>query len=115
MEKQKRISFGYTRNELNEIVIYEEQAEVVKFIFELYAFDQSLAKILKLLEMYNIPSPNNKPVWGRQIINNVLSNTNYLGNSDYPQIINEEVWNLVQNKKNNSSYSMRYSQCKSAV
>ena len=24
MEKQKRISFGYTRNELNEIVIYEE-------------------------------------------------------------------------------------------
>ena len=34
MEKQKRISFGYTRNDMNEIVIYEEQAEVVKLIFE---------------------------------------------------------------------------------
>ncbi len=30
MSNQKRISFGYTRNSLKEIVIYEEQAEVVK-------------------------------------------------------------------------------------
>lgn len=30
MSNQKRISFGYTRNALKEIVIYEEQAEVVK-------------------------------------------------------------------------------------
>lgn len=115
MKKQKRILFGYTRNNVNEIVVYEEQAEVVTLIFELYAFDQSLAKISKLLEKYSIPSPNNKPVWGRQIINNVLSNANYLGNSDYPQIITDELWNAVQNKKNNSSYSMRYSQCKLAV
>lgn len=79
MEKQKRISFGYTRSDMNEIVIYEQQAEVVKLIFELYSFDQSLAKISKHLEMYHIPSPSNKPVWGRQIINNVLSNENYTG------------------------------------
>lgn len=110
MEKQKRISFGYVRNDMNEIVIYEEQAEVVKLIFELYSFDQSLTKISKHLEMYHIPSPSNKPLWGRQIINNVLSNANYLGNSDYPQIITEELWNAVQNKKNSNGYSMRYSQ-----
>ncbi len=111
MKKQKRISFGYTRNELNEIVIYEEQAEVVKLIFEFYSFDQSLSKISKHLEMYHIPSPSNKPLWGRQIINNVLSNANYIGNAHYPQIITEELWNAVQNKKNSNSYSMRYSQC----
>lgn len=62
MEKQKRISFGYTRNDMNEIVIYEEQAEIVKLIFELYSFDQSLTKISTLLEIYHIPSPTNKPV-----------------------------------------------------
>jgi len=87
MKKQKRISFGYKRNDMNEIVIYKEQAEVVKLIFELYSFDQSLAKISKHLEMYQIPSPCNKPVWGRQIINNVLSNANYTGNSGYPRLI----------------------------
>ncbi len=65
-------------------MIYEEQAEVVKLIFELYSFDQSLAKISRHLEMYNIPSPSNKPLWGRQIINNVFSNANYIGNAHYP-------------------------------
>ncbi|MCM1233704.1 MAG: recombinase family protein [Ruminococcus flavefaciens] len=115
MKKQKRISFGYTRNNMSEIVIYEEQAEVVKLIFELYTFDQSLSKISKHLEMYCIPSPGNKPLWGRQIINNILSNANYLGDSDYPQIINEELWNAVQNKKSSSSYSMRYSQRSEAI
>lgn len=38
MEKQKQISFGYKRNDMDEIVIYEEQVEVVKLIFELYSF-----------------------------------------------------------------------------
>lgn len=115
MEKQKRILFGYTRNDQNEIVIYEEQAEVVKLIFELYSFDLSLAKISKHLEMYQIPSPTNKPLWGRQIINNVLSNENYLGNFGYPQIVTAQLWNAVQNKKNNKGYSARYNQCKGAV
>lgn len=87
--------------------------EVVKLIFEFYLFDQSLAKILKLLEMYRIPSTTNKPLWSRQIINNVLSDANYIGNFDYPKIITEELWNLVQNRKNNSSYSMRYSRYES--
>lgn len=115
MSNQKRISFGYTRNALKEIVIYEEQAEVVKLIFELYSLDQSLSDISKYLEIYHIPSPSNKTVWDRQIINNVLSNENYLGNSDYPQIINKELWNVTQNKKNNSGYSMRYSRRKTVV
>lgn len=115
MKKQKRISFGYKRNDMNKIVIYKEQAEVVKLIFELYAFGQSLAKISKFLGMFNISSPSNKPVWGRQIINNVLSNANYLGNSNYPQIITDELWNLAQNKKNNDGYSMRYSRSKTVV
>lgn len=110
MKKQKRIFFGYTRNDMNEIVIYEKQAEVVKLIFELYSFDQSLAKISKHLEMYHIPSPSNKPLWGRQIINNILSNENYLGNDDFPRIITEELWNSVQNKKNSNGYSMRYNE-----
>lgn len=108
MSIQKRISFGYKRNVLNEITVYKEQAEVVKFIFELYAFEQSLSEISKALEMYNIPSQSNKAVWGRQAINNVLSNEKYIGSDDYPQIINSELWNAVQERKCNNNYSKRY-------
>lgn len=63
MRKQKRILFGYKRNDKNEMVVYKEQAEVVRFIFELYSLDQSLSKISKYLEMYRIPSPSNKALW----------------------------------------------------
>lgn len=115
MSNQKRISFGYARNALKEIVIYEKQAEVVKLIFELYSLYRSLAEISKYLEMYRIPSPSNKTVWRRQIINNVLSNTKYIGNADYSRIITEELWNSIQNKRNNSSYSMKYGRSKTAV
>ena len=65
---------------------------MVKIIFELYTFDQSLTKISKHLEMYHIPSPSNKPLWSNQIINNVLSNKNYIGNANYLRIITEELW-----------------------
>lgn len=47
----------------------------------------------------NNKKSSNKPLWVRQIINNILSNENYIGNSDYPRIITEELWNSVQNKK----------------
>lgn len=99
-------------NDKNEIVLYKEQAEVVKLIFELYSLDQSLSKISEYLEIYRIPSQNNKALWGRQIINNVLLNENYIGNIDYPKIITDELWDSAQNKKNNNSYSMRYSKNK---
>ncbi len=34
---------------------------------------------------------------------------------NYPKIITDELWDSAQNKKNNNSYSMRYSQNKSEV
>lgn len=42
-------------------------------------------------------------------------NVNYIGNAGYPQIVTEELWNTVQNKKNTSGYSRRYSQSRSAI
>lgn len=65
--------------------------------------------------MYHILSPSNKSTWSRQIINNVLSNENYLGNTHYPQIIDKEFWNAVQSRKILNRYSMRYSKTKTAV
>jgi len=62
MSNQKRISFGYTRDALKELVIYEEQAEIVKLIFKVYSFGQSLSDISKRLKIYHIPSPSNKTV-----------------------------------------------------
>ncbi|MCM1060664.1 MAG: recombinase family protein [Eubacterium sp.] len=105
---QKRVFFGYDRNAFGEFVIWEKQAEVVRYIFATYACGHSLAFIANELKILGIPSPTNKPIWGRQIINNILGNEKYLGDEDYPQIIENEIFNKVIQRKYNNAYSARY-------
>lgn len=105
---QKRVFFGYDRNALGEFIIREEQAEVVRYIFSTYACGHSLAFIAQELKQMSIPSPTNKPTWGRQIINNILTNEKYLGDDDYPQIVEKEIYEPVCRRKLGNAYSMRY-------
>ena len=63
--EQKRIAFGYNRHE-NRIVINEGQAAFVKLIFDYYLQGNSLSQIKAILEGLGIPSPQNKPTWGKQ-------------------------------------------------
>lgn len=62
--EQKRIAFGYNRHE-NRIVINEGQAACVKLIFDYYLQGNSLSQIKAILEGLGIPSPQNKPTWGK--------------------------------------------------
>jgi len=47
----------------------------------------------------NIPSPQNKKVWGKQTISNILSNPHYLGSDEYPKIIEQDLFDRVQARK----------------
>ena len=62
---QKRIAFGYNRN-YDKIVLNEGQAGCVWLIFSYYDEGKSLAEIKDILEGLNIPSPQNKKVWGKR-------------------------------------------------
>ena len=79
---QKRIAFGYNRDG-NKIVINEGQAACVKLIFNYYAEGKSLSEIKSILEGMGLPSPQNKPTWGKQTLSNILSNPHYLGWREY--------------------------------
>ena len=96
--EQKRIAFGYNRHE-NRIVINEGQAACVKLIFDYYLQGNSLSQIKAILEGLGIPSPQNKPTWGKQALSNILSNPHYLGSEEYPTIITQEVFDKVQGLK----------------
>ena len=97
---QKRIAFGYNRNAIA-IVINEGQAACVKMIFDYYLQGKSLSEIKSILEDVGIPSPQNKPTWGKQTLSNILSNPHYLGSEEYPQIITQEIFDKVQELKTN--------------
>ena len=95
---QKRIAFGYNRFN-GRIVINEGQAAVVKLIYTWYSEGVSLGEIKKALEGMSVPSPQNKPTWGKQALSNILTNPHYLGSDDNSAIITQELFDTVQTIK----------------
>ena len=94
---QKRIIFGYNRNSLNKFEINQAQALTARLLYELYADVESMGAISAKLEACNIPSPYNNSKWGKQAIAKILSYERYVGDEDYPQIIDTELFERVQN------------------
>jgi len=84
------ISYGYDREKGQKIqAINEEQAEVVRQIFDWYVKQNiSFSGIAKRLNIMKIPTKHNT-VWGVKTIQLVLTNCNYIGKVRY-QIENRE-------------------------
>ena len=93
---QKRIAFGYNRGPANQIEINEAQAVTVKFLYEYYTDGVGIRAIAEKLESHGIPSPYNNPKWGAQAIANILSYERYVGDADYPAIIDRDLYDRVQ-------------------
>ena len=93
---QKRIAFGYNREPNGKIILHPGQAAVVKLIYTWYLEGKSLSSIKELLEDNSIPSPQNKPTWGKQTLSNILTNPHYLGSEIYPEIIDRVTFDAAQ-------------------
>lgn len=75
-----RKCFGYKHNEDGELIINEDQAIVVRKIFDLYLNGYSVDMIMKELADNNIKSPTGKDKWSKRTIQNMLTNEKYIGN-----------------------------------
>ena len=104
--EQKRIAFGYNRGPINQIELHPAQAMTVKLIFESYASGKSIIEIATMLASAGIPSPQNRPTWGKQTISNILSNSHYLGEAPYIPIIEQALFDKVQDIKNSKAPSL---------
>lgn len=90
-----RPCYGYTKNEHDELVIDEEQAKVVKLIFDMYLEGASILGIVRELENQRIPSPSGKPKWPKRSIELLLENETV--------IISDEQFSAVQEKRKRRS------------
>ena len=70
--------YGY-RNENDKLVIIDEQAEVVKFIFEKYCDGYGANGIEKMLTEQGIKSPKGNNKWNDSTIRGILRNEKYKG------------------------------------
>lgn len=75
-----RKCFGYKQDETGELVINEEQAVIVRRIFDLYLRGYSVDMIIQELASNNIKSPTGKDNWSKRAIQKILTNEKYIGN-----------------------------------
>lgn len=72
---------GYDRGEDGNLVINEEQAETVRKIYGLFLHGHSPYKIAKMLTEEGIPTPGGKKVWGKAVVESILTNEKYKGDA----------------------------------
>ena len=107
------IIYGY-KVENHKILINEEQAEVVRFIYEQYALGVYVKDIIADLTTKHILN-HGKP-FARNNIYNILKNEKYSGiyrfnnqtfENMYPQIVSTEIYEKVRQKTNQNKYGKR--------
>ena len=89
---------GY-RIEMGKIVVNEEKAKLVQWIFSQYDSGTSAWKIANLLKEQRQENANGKVSWTHVSIGRILENHNYLGTEYYPQIIERELFERIQKKR----------------
>lgn len=127
IEKGKKTGFpimpyGITANENNYLIVNEDEAKVIRQIYNLYVAGNTMNKIADTLNSLNIPTRRelsgkkrklkNKEVkylWGIPSVRKILQNPLYKGERHYrdklknreliikvPAIISENIWDKVQ-------------------
>ena len=89
-----RKCYGYNRTADGSLVINQEEAEIVQWIFESYSNGASFGKIAKKLEKRGILSPTGKAKWNREAIFKLLSNEKYVGNVLLQKTITEDGYQV---------------------
>ena len=71
--------FGYRKGEDGEPEIVEDEAEVVRMIFNMYLNGNSINQIQEYLQNNNIPNNNGKTEWSKSTLRGMLENERYVG------------------------------------
>ena len=70
---------GYTKDESGKLVVVEEEAKIVRLIYDLYLNGHGCRKIKSHLEKNGIKTISGKSEWSTSTIDRILSNEKYIG------------------------------------
>lgn len=98
---------GYDRGENGELVINEEQAKIVRRIYDDFLNGQTPYAIAKALTAEKIPTPGGKAVWRYGVIKSILTNEKYKGEALLQKVYTPDY--LTKEKvKNNGEVDQYY-------
>ena len=95
---QRHIPLGYCVAQ-GKAQIDPENSQVVQAIYQAYDNGASCNAIAKDLTAKGIQTVNQKAVWHCCMVGKILENQKYLGDSFYPQMIEEALFQRVQNRR----------------
>ena len=72
---------GYEKGPNGELVVNQEEAKVVRFIYQLFLDGKTPAGICKELERHNILTPSGKEEWHASTVWSILQNEKYKGDA----------------------------------
>ena len=81
------------------IEVYEEHKKLVEQIFKDYDRGISTWRIAKKLKEQGVENAKGRVTWTHVSIGRILENYNYLGTKDYEQIIDRELFERVQKRR----------------
>lgn len=85
--KEGKVSFvysnflGYKKGDDGQPEIVQEEAEIVRIIYDKFLKGESLKVIADSLTSQNIPTPRKKVVWTSSTVRSILSNEKYMGDA----------------------------------
>lgn len=95
---QRHIPLGYSVAQ-GKAQIDPETCQVVQAIYQAYDNGASCNAIAKDLTAKGIRTVNQKAVWHCCMVGRILENQKYLGDGFYPQMIEEALFQRVQNRR----------------
>lgn len=95
---QRHMPIGYKMVN-GKIQIDKTKEKVVKKVFKDYLSGVSTYSLAKELTAMGFLNANNKHSWNHGSIGKILENTKYLGDDLYPQMIQKEQFEQVQNRR----------------
>ncbi|MCH5165104.1 MAG: recombinase family protein [Clostridiales bacterium] len=104
--RNRMLPLGYGI-ENGEIVVNEQEAEIVKSIFDEYCNGSSLKTLVNNLNERNVMFTAGKAQWNKGRIHHILTDLRYTGIKAFPQIINPDTFNKAIHFKNSKSISKR--------
>lgn len=81
------------------ITVYEEHRKIVEEIFRDYDSGISASRIAEGLRVRGVCNAHERAAWTHCSIGRILENHNYLGTEYYPQIIDRELFERVQERR----------------
>lgn len=100
--EQRHMPLGYRMVE-GKITIVPEQAKLITELFRAYAQGASMYQLGKRLTEQGVLNANHKPVWNHGTVGKILENRKYLGDDFYPAILEQELFDAVQERRKEKS------------